>query len=172
MFIHPCHQEPFTRFECIMLLSDLFVPEAVFAQLRTPTRGQTLALLTAALARRCGVDERRALDMVLERERLGSTAMGNGIAIPHGKLDGVARTMVGFGRLTVPNDFDALDGQPVDLVCVMLGPPEGGADHLKALASLSRLLRDRALVAKLRGCETNDALYALLTGENSSVRAA
>jgi PTS system nitrogen regulatory IIA component len=155
-----------------MLLSDLVIPQAVVCGLKTPTKPQTLATLAGLLARQVGLDERKVLDVILEREKLGSTAIGGGIAIPHGKLAGIRRIVLGFAQLAAPNDFDALDGQPVDLVVMMLAPPDAGVEHLKALASVSRLMRDRALVAKLRGCYTSEALTALLTADAQTTQAA
>ena len=94
-----------------------------------------------------------------------STGIGTGIAIPHGKLPEIGRLFGMFARLERPIPFDAIDDQPVDLVFVLLTPPDAGADHLKALARVSRLLRDRATCQKLRGANNPDALYALLTDE-------
>ena len=107
--------------------------------------------------------ERTIFDVLLERERLGTTGVGNGIAIPHGKLPGIDRLYGLFARLETPIDFDAIDEQPVDLIFMLLAPENAGADHLKALARVSRLLRDKASCEKLRGSDRADALYALLT---------
>jgi nitrogen PTS system EIIA component len=99
-----------------------------------------------------------------ERERLGSTGFGKGVAIPHGKVEGLSRVFGYFARLAQPIDFHAVDGMPVDLVFLLLSPPDAGADHLKALAQVSRMLRDRHTVDKLRGARSKDAIYALLAG--------
>jgi PTS system nitrogen regulatory IIA component len=99
-----------------------------------------------------------------EREKLGSTGFGGGIAIPHGRLDGLKRVCGVFARLSKPVDFAAVDELPVDLVFMLLSPTGAGAEHLKALACVSRKLRDRGFAAKLRGAGSNDAVYALLTG--------
>ena len=112
--------------------------------------------------------ERQIYDVLLERERLGSTGVGNGIAIPHGKLAGLKRLQGLFLRLEPAVDFDSVDEQPVDLVFLLLAPESAGADHLKALARVSRLLRDRQVCEKLRGAEHPDALYALLTEPHAS----
>jgi len=105
---------------------------------------------------------------LLERERLGSTGVGNGIAIPHGKIAGLDRLYGLFARADQPIDFDAIDEQPVDLIFLLLAPEGAGADHLKALARVSRLLRDRVTCEKLRGSDNADALYALLTHSAAS----
>ena len=102
-------------------------------------------------------------ETLLKREKLGSTGIGQGIAIPHGKLPSISRVYGLFARLATPVDFDSVDGQPVDLVFVLLAPEHAGADHLKALARISRLLRDSSVVAKLRGTEDAEGLYAILT---------
>jgi PTS system nitrogen regulatory IIA component len=119
--------------------------------------------LAARAARLTGKDERIIFDVLLERERLGTTGVGNGIAIPHGKLPGLPRLYGMFARLDTPVDFDAIDDQPVDLIFLLLAPETAGADHLKALARVSRLLRDKGLCEKLRGSDNRDALFALLT---------
>lgn len=146
-----------------MELDDFLVPAAVIADLRTPTKKQLLQQLSHRAAALVGLDERRLLDTVMERERLGSTGFGGGVAIPHGKVDGLDRVFGLFARLGTPVDYDALDRQPVDLVFLLLAPTGAGADHLKALAAVSRTFRDRAVTAKLRGSTSADALYAMLT---------
>lgn len=122
-----------------------------------------LAELASRGASLVGIDERRLFDRLLERERLGSTGIGGGIAIPHARLSSVAQPRGLFARLGHPVDFDAIDDRPVDLVFLLVAPEGAGADHLKALARVSRLLRDRGLVEKLRATESAEALYALLT---------
>ena len=109
-----------------------------------------------------GIDERRVYDLLLERERLGSTGIGGGIAIPHGRMSTLTQPRGLFARLAHPIDFDSIDERPVDVVFLLVAPEGAGADHLKALARVSRLLRDRSLVEKLRATESADALYALL----------
>jgi PTS system nitrogen regulatory IIA component len=101
---------------------------------------------------------------VNEREKLGSTGFGGGAAIPHGRIEGLTAVFGMFARLETPIDFQAVDGIPVDLVFLLLSPPDAGADHLKALASVSRAFRDRQILAKLRGARSKDALFALLAG--------
>jgi len=103
-----------------------------------------------------------------QREKLGSTGVGNGIAIPHGKLPKLTRLFGVFARLERPIDFEALDGQPVDLLFLLLAPEAAGADHLKALARVARLLRDADIARKLRDCRDGDALYAVLAMPTAS----
>jgi nitrogen PTS system EIIA component len=151
-----------------MDIEDLITPAAVVPRLRAGSKKQLLQELAKRAAEISGFQERQIFDVLLERERLGSTGVGNGIAIPHGRLPGLTRLYGMFLRLDPPVDFDAVDEQPVDLVFLLLAPEGAGADHLKALARVSRLLRDRATCEKLRGAENPDALYALLTQAETS----
>jgi PTS system nitrogen regulatory IIA component len=137
-------------------------PDAVLATVRASGKKALLAELAARAAGVLKIDERRLFDRLLERERLGSTGIGGGIAIPHGRLPALDKPRGLFARLTQPIDFDAIDDRPVDIVFLLVAPEGAGADHLKALARVSRLLRDRTLVDKLRATESADALYALL----------
>lgn len=142
---------------------DLISPDAVIASLRATSKKQALQELARKAADLTGLEERRIFEVLLERERLGTTGVGNGIAIPHGKLPELTRLYGIFARLDKPIDFDSIDDEPVDLIFLLLAPESAGADHLKALARVSRLLRDRAICSKLRGCDTADGLYAVLT---------
>lgn len=137
-------------------------PDAVLAHAKATGKKALLAELAGKAAGLFKVDERKLFDRLLERERLGSTGIGGGIAIPHGRLTSVAKPVGLFARLAHPVDFDAIDERPVDIVFLLVTPEGAGADHLKALARVSRLLRDRSLVEKLRATEKADALYALL----------
>jgi len=137
-------------------------PESVLACVKASGKKSLLAELAAKAAPLFKLDERRLFDRLLERERLGSTGIGGGIAIPHGRMLGLAKPVGLFARLGHPVDFDSIDERPVDTVFLLLAPEGAGADHLKALARVSRLLRDRSLVEKLRATESADALYALL----------
>jgi nitrogen PTS system EIIA component len=144
-------------------IADLLIgPDAVLAPAKATGKKALLAELAAKAAGLFKVDERKLFDRLLERERLGSTGIGGGIAIPHGRLTTVAKPLGLFARLAHPVDFDAIDERPVDVVFLLVTPEGAGADHLKALARVSRLLRDRSLVEKLRATEKADALYALL----------
>jgi PTS system nitrogen regulatory IIA component len=151
-----------------MELTEFLAPEAILASVRAGTKKQVLQELARKASELASVEERLILDVVLERERLGTTGVGNGIAIPHGKLAGLKRLYGVFARLEKPVDFEAIDEQPVDLIFMLLAPEGAGADHLKALARVSRLLRDRRICEKLRGSDRADALYALLTEHAAS----
>ncbi|WP_366553881.1 PTS IIA-like nitrogen regulatory protein PtsN [Aquibaculum sediminis] len=154
-----------------MEIADMLSPEGVIPALRVTSKKQALQELARRAAEVVGQPERAIFEVLVERERLGTTGVGNGIAIPHGKLANLDRLHALFARLETPVDFDAIDEQPVDLVCVLLAPEQAGADHLKALARVSRLLRDRSVCEKLRGSDSRDAIYALLT-ESANSRAA
>jgi PTS system nitrogen regulatory IIA component len=154
-----------------MEIADLLSPQGVIANLRASSKKQALHDLAKRAAEISGLDERAIFDVLVERERLGTTGVGNGIAIPHGKLPNMDRLFALFARLERPVDFDSIDEQPVDLIFLLLAPESAGADHLKALARVSRLLRDKGMCEKLRGTDNTDALYALLT-ETTSSRAA
>jgi nitrogen PTS system EIIA component len=149
-------------------IADLITPRSVIAQLRAASKRQALQELAKRAASIAGVQERTIFDVLSERERLGSTGIGHGIGLPHGKLPGLDRIRGVFARLERPIPFDAIDDQPVDLIFVLLAPENAGAEHLKALARVSRLLRDRAVCDKLRGTESPEALYALLTDTSAS----
>ncbi|WP_029057842.1 PTS IIA-like nitrogen regulatory protein PtsN [Stappia stellulata] len=151
-----------------MDLSDLISPRAVVPSLKANSKKQALQELAAKAAAVTGLPERDIFDTLLQRERLGSTGVGNGIAIPHGKLVALDRLVGLFARLDKPIDFDALDDQPVDLVFVLLAPEGAGADHLKALARIARRMRDPGTVAKLRASDDASALYTLLTQQVAS----
>lgn len=140
---------------------DMLAPEAILAGLAVPNKKILFQQLAAVAGKATGVDARVIVERLVERERLGSTGFGGGIAIPHGKLDGISHVVGVFARLGVPIDFQAIDDLPVDIVFLLLSPPEAGVEHLKALARVSRKLRDRNFVAKLRGAASPDALYAL-----------
>ena len=151
-----------------MEISDLISLEGVAANLRATSKKQALQDLARRAADVTGQPERAIFEVLIERERLGTTGVGNGIAIPHGKLPGLDRLHGLFARLETPIDFDAIDEQPVDLICLLLAPESAGADHLKALARVSRLLRDRSICEKLRGSDSAEAVYALLTESTAS----
>ena len=146
-----------------MNLADIIDARAVLPSLKAHNKKQLLQDLAQAMAKFAAVDQRIIFETLLQREKLGSTGLGQGIAIPHGKLPPSSRVYGLFARLSTPIDFDAVDGQPVDLVFLLLAPEHAGADHLKALARISRLLRDPAVVSKLRGTDNAAGLYAILT---------
>jgi len=151
-----------------MEIADILQPNGVIANLRAANKRQALQELAKRAAQLTGKHERAIFEVLLERERLGTTGIGHGTAIPHGRMPDLPQIYALFARLEKPVDFEAIDNQPVDLIFLLLTPANSGADHLKALARLSRLLRDKAMCDKLRGTDRADALYALLTDRAAS----
>jgi nitrogen PTS system EIIA component len=146
-----------------MTLTDLIAPDAVVPALTVNNKKQAIQELAVRAAELTGQNERAILEILLQREKLGSTGVGNGVAIPHGKLPKLGRLFGLFARLERPIDFEALDGQSVDLIFLLLAPETAGADHLKALARVARLLRDPNIARRLRDSRDADALYAVLS---------
>ena len=151
-----------------MLLTDLVAPNAIIPALKVNGKKQTLQELAAKAAELCGQNERTIYEILLQREKLGSTGVGHGIAIPHGKLAKLNKLFGLFARLDRPVDFEALDGEPVDLVFLLLAPEGAGADHLKALARVARLLRAPEIARKLRESRDAETLYAVLALPSAS----
>lgn len=145
-----------------MPVNTLISPDGILPALKVNTKKQALQELSEKAALLSGLSAREIFDALLQRERLGSTGIGNGIAIPHGKLVRADGLFGVFARLDRPLDFDALDNAPVDLIFLLIAPESAGADHLKALARVARILRNPATAAKLRGTRDANALYALL----------
>ncbi|MBF0560853.1 MAG: PTS IIA-like nitrogen regulatory protein PtsN [Alphaproteobacteria bacterium] len=154
-----------------MEIADLITPQSVIPNLRATSKKQALQEMARRASSLTGLHERAVFDVLLERERLGTTGVGNGIAIPHGKLPSLDHLFGVFARLGRPVNFESIDDQPVDLIFLLVAPESAGADHLKALARVSRLLRDKTVCEKLRGTDNAEALYALLT-QSQAVRAA
>ncbi len=146
-----------------MEVTDLLAAENVIADLRVTSKKQALQELAKYAASLTGQEERAIFEVLLERERLGTTGVGDGLAIPHGRLPELDRIQGFFARLEKPIDFDSIDDRPVDLIFLLLAPEGSGADHLKALARISRLLRAPSFCEKLRGAHNRDALFALLS---------
>jgi len=146
-----------------MEMHNLIPLECVVPDLRAKSKKQALQELSKRIAPIVDQDEMSIFDVLLEREKLGTTGVGMGIAIPHGKLPGLDRLHGMFARLEQPIDFEAIDEQPVDLIFLLLAPESAGADHLKALAKVSRLLRDEAICEKLRHLSSAKEIHALLT---------
>jgi PTS system nitrogen regulatory IIA component len=144
--------------------SDLLSPDALDADLMATSKKGLFQQLGSAAGRLIGIDAKDVVASIAAREKTGTTGFGGGIAIPHGKLPAVARIHGYFARLATPLQYQAVDLMPVDLVFLLLSPPDAGADHLKALARVSRALRDKQFLAKLRGARSRDALYAVLSG--------
>src|SRR5476651_704863 len=151
-----------------MPLTDLVTPNAIMPALKVNNKKQAIAELAAKAAVLTGQSERDILEILLQREKLGSTGVGNGVAIPHGKLPKLGKLFGFFARLDRPVDFEALDNQPVDLVFLLLAPEGAGADHLKALARIARLLRDSSIAHKLRASHDAESLYAVLAMPSAS----
>jgi PTS system nitrogen regulatory IIA component len=154
-----------------MEITDILSPAAVIHNLRATSKKQALQDLAHRIQELNGLPERMVFDVLMDRERLGTTGIGNGIAIPHGKPAGIEKLIGVFARLERSIDFESIDEQPVDLIFLLLAPESAGADHLKALARVSRLLRDKTVCDKLRTADSADALYAVLT-ESPTIRAA
>jgi PTS system nitrogen regulatory IIA component len=146
-----------------MDLSEFLVPSNILPGLKVTSKKQVFQELAECAANATGLEETRVAHVLFKRERLGGTGVGNGIAIPHARMAKIDRLYGFFARLEKSVDFDAIDGTPVDLVFLLLAPEDASAEHLKALARISRILRDHSICKKLRGSQTADALYALLT---------
>lgn len=145
-----------------MEIADLLSPDAVLAHVKATTKKQVLQEMAHKAAMLTQLPERRIFETLTEREKLGSTGMGQGIAIPHGRVAGVEKMTGLFAQLDHPVDFDSMDDQPVDLVFLLLAPEGAGADHLKALAKIARLLRDQETARKLRASTDAQAIYSVL----------
>jgi PTS system nitrogen regulatory IIA component len=146
-----------------MDLSDLISAEAILPSLKANSKKQAIQAIAEKAAELTGLEEREIFETLMQREKLGSTGVGGGIAIPHGKPQKLTRIFGLFAKLARPIDFEALDDQPVDLVFLLLAPEGAGADHLKALARIARHLRESGVAAKLRAAGDKTALYAVLT---------
>ena len=146
-----------------MPLLDFLDPRAVLPALRVNGKKQALQELASQAARLTGLPDGAIYEALLQRERLGSTGIGEGIAIPHGKLPGLTRIFGLMARLDKPVDFEALDAQPVDVLFLLLAPEGAGADHLKALARVARVLREPGLIERVRATRDATALYAIMT---------
>jgi nitrogen PTS system EIIA component len=146
-----------------MEISDLLAPNSVIPAMKAHGKKQLLQELSARAAPLAKMPDRRIFEILNERERLGTTGVGQGIAIPHGRIAGLDKIIGVFARLENSIDYDAVDNQPVDLVFLLLAPEDAGADHLKALARVSRLLRNQTVCEKLRAAKKPEAIYAILT---------
>jgi PTS system nitrogen regulatory IIA component len=146
-----------------MAITDLIAPEAIIPALKVISKKQALQEMSERAAELTGQNERSIFEVLTQREKLGTTAVGYGVAIPHGKLPKLERMFGMFARLDRPIDFEALDGQPVDLICLLLAPEGAGADHLKALARVARMMRDQEIAKKLRASSNAEKIYAVLS---------
>jgi len=148
-----------------MELGDLLKRDAIIPSLQASTKKQVLQELARKASQRTGIDQRDIFEALLQRERLGSTGFGKGLAIPHVKLRSLDRTICLFARLQTLVEFDALDGEPVDLIFLLLSPEHASGDHLKALARVSRLVREPATITHLRAARDVQGIHAVLTAE-------
>ena len=151
-----------------MALADLIPSGGVCVDLGASSRKQALQGMAEAAAEQTGLPARAIFDAVLQRERLGSTGVGQGVAIPHARLPGINEVVGIFARLRTPVDFESIDGRPADLIFMLLAPEDAGAEHLKALARVSRMLRREDVRQRLRAAPDNEAVYAVLAGEPAS----
>lgn len=149
-------------------LHDLLTPDGIIASLKATNKKDALQELAAIAAAKTGLDEREIFNMLLQRERLGSTGLGRGIAIPHVKLNALREIVCLFARLDVPIEYDSHDGEPVDLIFMLLAPEDASGDHLKALARISRLVREPSVLDDLRNAPDAAALHSALTMVASS----
>lgn len=154
-----------------MEISDLLNLDMVIARLKVTSKKQALQELSVLAANVTGDDSQKIFALLLDRERLGSTGVGHGVAIPHARLPNLDQHYGIFARLSEGVDFDSVDDERVDLVFLLLAPENAGADHLKALALISRRMRDREFCNKLRGSNNGEAVFALLTDTTSSYAA-
>ena len=145
-----------------MQISDLLTPETIICNLKATSKKQALQEMASYAAAQLHIEDRTILDVLLERERLGSTGVGGGIAVPHGKLIKLNKLYLLFARLIKPIPFDAADGKPVDLMFLLLTPENAGGDHLTALAKVSRLLHNEKMCRLLRGSENAEAIYSAI----------
>ncbi|MGA0605759.1 PTS IIA-like nitrogen regulatory protein PtsN [Phenylobacterium sp. VNQ135] len=153
-----------------MNIGDLLDRTAISLRVSASSKRQVLAVVAEIAARKLGLDAGDILDALIEREAAGSTGVGHGVAAPHARLEGLERMRGVFVRLEQPVEFDAVDDQPVDLIFALFAPKDAGADHLRALARVSRLLRQAELREQLRQARTADAIYALLVQDNGPIR--
>ncbi|MDG1416737.1 MAG: PTS IIA-like nitrogen regulatory protein PtsN [Maricaulis sp.] len=151
-----------------MALSDLIPEGGTAMDLGASSRKQVLQALSEIAAHKTGMEARVIFESVLQRERLGSTGVGQGVAIPHARLRGIRDVTGFFARLKSPVDFESIDGRPVDLVFMLLAPEDAGAEHLKALARVSRLMRREDVRERLRAAPDLTAMHALLVGTPAS----
>jgi len=145
-----------------MRLTELLDFDSIRVGLGANSKRQLLQQLGQTAGARLGLDPAAIVDSILEREKLGSTGFGNGVAIPHGKVEGLTSIYAMLVRLAEPVDYKAIDGLPVDIAFLLLSPPDAGAAHLKALAAVSRTVRNGATLEKMRGARNRDALAAVL----------
>ncbi len=146
-------------------IGDLLSSDAILLDVNSGAKKQLFQALAEKAAELTGQDEQQIFSTLLQRERLGTTGVGNGIAIPHGKIAGLEKITTVFARLTKPLDYDSVDDQPVDIVFLLLVPDDAGTDHLKALSRVARIMRDQQVVEQIKNCSTSDEVLDLLNRE-------
>ena len=151
-----------------MDISNLINMDAIFPKLKASSKKQLLQELGNIATQQVGKPVYEIASVLMERERLGSTGVGHGVAIPHGRFADLDKICGIFAKLEKPVNFDSIDNEPVDLIFLLLVPEESGADHLKALAKVSRVLRDQTICEKLRGTDSGDAIYAILNSAQAA----
>ncbi len=151
-----------------MDLADLIAPEGIIPSLKAKSKKQALQELSVRAAAITGLEQRDIFDTLLQRERLGSTGLGRGIAIPHVKFKALSSIVCLFARIDDPIAFDSHDNEPVDLIFLLLAPEHASGDHLKALARISRLVREPATLERLRSARDATTLRAILSGSTAS----
>jgi nitrogen PTS system EIIA component len=144
-------------------ISDIITPKSIIPALKVKSKKKLMQLMSEKASELTNIDAREIFETITHRETLGSTGIGNGIAIPHGKLTNVKSIFGIFARLEAPIDFDALDDRPVDLVFLLLAPALSGSEHLKALSRIARIFREDSMVQTIRGTKDAGALFAILT---------
>ncbi|MBL9096180.1 MAG: PTS sugar transporter subunit IIA [Alphaproteobacteria bacterium] len=155
-----------------MEIADILAPQAVFERLKAPNKKKLITDLAACAAQAAHLDANTVFETLWEREKLSSTGVGHGIAIPHGRVAKLEKIVGVFAHLDEAIDYESIDEAPVDLVFALLTPADAGADHLKALARVSRLMRNAAYCEKLRAANDRAQLYALLTEPTAGIQAA
>jgi PTS system nitrogen regulatory IIA component len=149
-------------------LGDLILPRAIVPRARWQTRKQVISEMAAVMASAGRLDQKTIIEALLERERLGSTGVGEGVAIPHARVEGLERPIGGFAHLRDPVDFEAIDERKADLVFMLLAPTDSGAEHLRALARVARVFRQESIRAALRRAQTADAILAILSPDRAT----
>lgn len=147
-------------------LRELLLPNAIVARARWQGRKQVLTEMSGLMARALKLDPREVHEAVQERERLGSTGVGEGVAIPHARIESLTRPVGGFARLLEPADFEAIDERPADLIFMLLAPTNAGADHLRALARAARVFRQERVRSALRQAQTDEAVLSILSPDS------
>ena len=146
-----------------MRISDILTAKRVYTESKADSKRAVLQFLASKAARSFSIDERVIFDALLERESLGTTGFGHGVAFPHARIANIKKIKAFVARLDKPIDFEAVDGEPVDLLCLLISPEDSGADHLTALAAISRLLKDEDICKKIRKAKNNDVIYSILS---------